>query len=83
MQIKNPFLDDLAKTLTGAMGGVSHVKQDLDALIQSHIEKALHTCDVPSQEDHLVLKKLVTKLRAENTDLKNRVDALEKALHHD
>lgn len=39
MQIKNKLLNDLAKTATGALGGIQSVKNEIDGLIQSGIEK--------------------------------------------
>ncbi len=82
MQIKNSLLDDLAKTITGAMGGavdgVGTLKTGADDLIKSHIEKALQDCDVTPHEEHLVLKKLVEKVIAENAQMKQRIENLEK-----
>ncbi len=78
MQIKNSLLDDLAKTVTGAMGGVSNLKGEADGLIKSHVERHLQQCDVVSQQEYMVLKKMIEKVIAENIALKHRIKKLER-----
>lgn len=80
MQIKNPLLDDLAKTVTGAMGGIGNLKGEADTVIKNHIENALQQCDVTPHQEHLVLKKMVEKLMVENAELKKRLDILEQKI---
>lgn len=80
MQIKNPLLDDLAKTVTGAMGGIGTLKSEADTMIKNHIENALQQCDVVSRQEYLVLKKMINTLTEENIALKKRLDILEQKI---
>ena len=78
MQIKNKLLNDLAKTATGAVGGLQSVKDEIDVMIKSHLEKHLSTMDTVTREEFNVVKDMATKARTENEELKKQIAELKK-----
>ncbi|MDG1154273.1 MAG: accessory factor UbiK family protein [Alphaproteobacteria bacterium] len=76
MQIKNKLLNDLAKTATGALGGIQSVKNEIDGLIQSGIEKNIKDMNLVKREEFNVVKEMATKARLENEELKKQIDKL-------
>ncbi|MGB1361042.1 MAG: accessory factor UbiK family protein [Alphaproteobacteria bacterium] len=78
MQIKNKILNDLAKTATGAVGGLQSVKDEVDVIIKAHLEKHLSDMDIISREEFNVVKEMATKARLENEELKKQIAELKK-----
>ena len=76
MQIKNKLLNDLAKTATGALGGIQSVKNEIDGLIQSGIEKNIKDMNLVKRGEFNVVKEMATKARLENEELKKQIDKL-------
>ena len=76
MQIKNKLLNDLAKTATGALGGIQSVKNEIDGLIQSGIEKNIKDMNLVKRDEFNVVKEMATKARLENEELKKQIDKL-------
>lgn len=76
MQIKNKLLNDLAKTATGALGGIQSVKNEIDGLIQSGIQKNIKDMNLVKREEFNVVKEMATKARLENEELKKQIDKL-------
>ena len=77
MQIKNKLLNDLAKTATGALGGIQSVKNEIDGLIQSSIEKNLKNMNLIKREEFNIVKEMAIKARLENEELKKQINKLE------
>ena len=77
MQIKNKLLNDLAKTATGALGGIQSVKNEIDVLIQASIEKNLKNMNMVKREEFNVVKDMAIKARLANEQLKQRINELE------
>ncbi|MFW0777465.1 MAG: accessory factor UbiK family protein [Rickettsiales bacterium] len=78
MQKDNKFFEDIAKIASGAAGSVMEMKNEMEAMVSAHLEKALQNMDLATKEECDALRGMVAKLREEQEELKNRLEALEK-----
>ena len=78
MQTDNPIIDYLSKLATGLVGTLDSLKKECDAMVKARIERLAGEFDLVPREDFEVLKDLVLKLDAQNKDLLERLEALEK-----
>ncbi|ABM44642.1 hypothetical protein X471_00074 [Bartonella bacilliformis str. Heidi Mejia] len=74
----NRILDELAKLMTDVAGATEGIRYEAETFFRSQIEKIVHKLDLVSREEFEVMKEMLLKLRAENTDLIKRLDDLEK-----
>ena len=80
MQTQNPFLDDLARMAQGVVGGLSGLKQEIDARLREQLERALGRMDLVSREEFEVVKAMAAKARDEQEAMVERLAALEARL---
>ena len=80
MQTQNPFLDDLARVAQGVVGGLSGLKQEIDARFREQLERVLGRMDLVSREEFEVVKAVAAKARDEQEALAARLAALEARL---
>jgi BMFP domain-containing protein YqiC len=80
MQTNNPFIDDLAKLATGAVGTLKGVKQEIEAAVKARVERLASEMDLVPREEFEVVRDLAVKAREENEILKARIDLLEKSV---
>ena len=78
MQTRNPFLDDLTKVASGAMGALSGMKDEMEARVRDQIAKILDGMDIPRRDEFDAVKAMAAKAREENEALAVRLAALEE-----
>lgn len=81
MQTQNPFLDDLARMAGGALGALSGVKAEIEALVRQQMERFLAGMDLVTRAEFDVVRDMAQKAREENEDLASRLAALEARLN--
>ena len=70
MQTQNPFLDEMAKLTTAAMGLAQAAGEEAKAAFRSQTDRLVAEMDLIRREDFDALKAEVTALRAEVEALK-------------
>ena len=70
MQTQNPFLDEMAKLTTAAMGLAQAAGEEAKAAFRSQTDRMVAELDLIRREDFDALKAEVTALRAEVEALK-------------
>jgi BMFP domain-containing protein YqiC len=78
--MENRILDDLAKVAAGALGGLSGVRQEVEARLRQQFERILADMAVVTREEFDAVKAMAAKARAEQELLAARLDALEARL---
>jgi BMFP domain-containing protein YqiC len=76
MQTRNPFIDDLAKVASGAMGALTGVKDEMTSRMRDQIAKILDGMDIPRRDEFDAVKAMAAKAREENEELKKQIEAL-------
>ena len=80
MAIDNRILDDLAKVASGALSGISGVKQEVEGRLRQQFERILAGMDLVRREEFEAVKAMAAKARSEQEDLAARLAALESRL---
>jgi len=80
MQTRNPFIDDLAKVASGAMGALSGVKDEMTSRMRDQIAKILDGMDIPRRDEFDAVKAMAAKAREENEELKKQIAELQARL---
>ena len=77
MSTPNRFFDDLAKALSGAAGAAQGVRNEIDSLIKSQMERLIADLDLVRREEFDVVKEMASKARQDTQGLKVKVSELE------
>ncbi len=77
MQTQNPFFDDLARMAGGALGALSGLKGEIEALVRQQFERVMAGADMVPRDEFEAVRALAIKARTEQEDLEARVAALE------
>ena len=80
MQVDNRFLDDLARVANGAVGALSGVREEVEAMVRQRAERLLADMDLVTREEFEAVKAVAAKARLEQEALGDRVATLESAL---
>lgn len=80
MQTQNPFFDDLARMAGGALGALSGLKAEVEALVRQQFERLMAGTDMVPRDEFEAVRALAIKARSEQEDLEVRVGALEAKL---
>ena len=80
MQVDNRFLDDLARVANGAVGALSGVREEVEAMVRQRAERLLADMDLVTREEFEAVKAVAAKVRLEQEALEDRVATLEAAL---
>ena len=80
MQTRNPFLDDLTKVASGAMGALSGMKDEMEARVRDQIAKILDGMDIPRRDEFDAVKAMAARAREENEELRKQVAELQARL---
>ena len=80
MQSENPFLDDLARAASGALGALSGMRAEAEAQIKSRLEAWFKSQNLVTREEFEAVKAMAAKARLENETLAARVAELERRL---
>ncbi len=81
MQSQNRIFDDLAKVAGGALGALSNLKQEMEAMVRDRVERFMADNNMVPREEFEAVKAMAAEARAEQERLAARVAALEAALH--
>ena len=76
----NKFLDDMAKLASGTAGSVLELKREIEDMISAQLEKLLEKMNLSTKEEQETVLAMVSKLRKEQEELKNKVSELETEL---
>jgi BMFP domain-containing protein YqiC len=74
------FFDELAKLMTNAAGAAQGVRRELDALVQSQVERVINNLELVKREEFDVVRDMASKAREENDRLSQRIAELESRL---
>jgi len=80
MQTENPFLDDLARAASGALGALSGMRAEAEAQIKSRLEAWFKAQNLVTREEFEAVKAMAAKARLENETLAAKVAELERRL---
>jgi len=80
MQTQNPFFDDIARMAGGALGALSGLKGEVEALVRQQLERFMAGADMVPRDEFEAVRALAIKARTEQEDLEVRVAALEAKL---
>ena len=75
--MENRILDDLAKVASSALGGVSGLKQEMEARMRQQFERVLAGMAVVNREEFEVVKAMAARAREEQEKLAEGLAALE------
>lgn len=78
MQTRNPFLDELAKMSTSAMGLAQAAGEEAKAALRAQTDRVAAEMDLVRRDEFDVLKAQVTALRAEVAELQKAATAKPK-----
>jgi len=81
MQKDNKFFEDIARVASGAAGGFMDMKRELESMVSAQLEKLLQKMNLVTKEDFDTVQAMLAKARAEQDEIKKRLDALEKHTH--
>lgn len=74
------FFDELAKLMTNAAGAAQGVRRELDAIVQSQVERVINNLELVKREEFDVVRDMASKAREENDRLAQRIAELESRL---
>ena len=74
------FFDEVAKVMTNAAGAAQGVRNELDTLVKSQVERVLGDLDVVQREEFEAVRAMTQKAREENDALNARIAELEASL---
>jgi BMFP domain-containing protein YqiC len=77
MQTDNRFFDDFSKLANGAVGTLSGLGKEMEAMMRSRFERFIGGLDLVSREEFDAVKAMAEAARAENEALAARLAALE------
>lgn len=74
------FFDEVAKMMTNAAGAAQGVRNEIDTLVKTQVERVLGDLDVVQREEFEAARAMAQKAREENDALSARVAELEARL---
>lgn len=80
MQTQNPFFDDIARMAGGALGALSGLRAEMEALVRQQMERFMAGTDMVPREEFEVVRDMAIKAREEQEALAKRVAELEARL---
>jgi BMFP domain-containing protein YqiC len=78
-QTTGRFFDELGKLITDAAGAAEGIRKEIEGIVRTQAERALHGLDVVQREEFEAVKTMAQKAREENERLSERIAALEAA----
>lgn len=74
------FFDEVAKLMTNAAGAAQGVRNELDTLVKTQVERVLGDLDVVQREEFEAVRAMAQRAREENDTLSARITELESKL---
>lgn len=79
MQTRSKIFDDFSQLMTNAAGVAQGVREEVETLVRSRVERFLAESDLVTREEFEVVREMAQKAREENDALAARLAALEAA----
>jgi BMFP domain-containing protein YqiC len=80
MQSQKPFFDDLARVASGALGALSGLRAEMEAMMRQQFDRFTASLDLVQREEFDVVRAMAVKAREENEALVARIGELEAKL---
>ena len=80
MQSQNRIFDDIARVAGGALGALTSLKDEIEAMIRDRMERFMADGQFVRREEFEVVRAMAAEARAEQERLAKRVADLERAL---
>jgi hypothetical protein len=80
MQSKNRLFEDAAKVAEGAVGTLTGMRREVEALVRQQIERLLAGMDLVTRDEFEAVKEMATNARVEQEALAGKLAALEAGL---
>ena len=80
MQTTNRLFDDLARVANGAVTTLVGIKDEVEAIVRTQLERLLADMEMVPREEFDAVKDMAAKARAEQEKLEKRVAELEAKL---
>lgn len=80
MQSQNRIFDDIARVAGGALGALTSLKDEIEAMVRDRMERFMADGNFVRREEFDVVRAMAAEARAEQERLAARVTALEAAL---
>lgn len=80
MQSQKRIFDDIAHVAGGALGAISGLKQEMEALIRDRVERFMASGNFVHRDEFDAVKEMAANARTEQEQLTVRMEELEKAL---
>ncbi len=77
MQTQNRLLDDMAKVIAGAAGGLAGLRQEIESRVREQLLRLVADKDFVGREEFEAVKAMAAKARMEQERLAARLAALE------
>lgn len=77
MQTQNRLLDDMAKVIAGAAGGLAGLRQEIESRVREQLRRLVADKDLVGREEFEAVKAMAAKARLEQERLAARLAALE------
>ena len=79
MQTRNKVFDDAARLAGGAVGTLTGIRREMEALVRQQFERLLSSMDLVTREEFDAVREMAIKARTEQEALAERLAALEGA----
>ncbi len=80
MQSQNRIFDDLARVAGGALGALTSLKQELEAMVRDRLERVMAEGSFVRREEFEVVRAMAAEARAQQDRLSARLAEVERAL---
>lgn len=77
MQTRAKFFDDISQLMTNAAGVAQGVREEMETVVKSRVERFLADSDLVTREEFEAVREMAQKAREENESLAARIAALE------
>jgi len=79
MQTRNKVFDDAARLAGGAVGTLTGIRREVEALVRQQFERLLSSMDLVTREEFDAVREMAVKARTEQEALAERLAVLEGA----
>jgi len=79
-QTRSKIFDDVARFATGAVGAAQGLRQEIQTMVRSQVERFTADMDLVQREEFEAVKEMALLAREENEKLEARIAALEAQL---
>ncbi len=80
MQSQKPFFDDIARVASGALGALSGLRAEMEAMMRQQFERFTSSLDLVPRDEFEVVRAMAIKAREDNEAQAARIAELESKL---